>query len=34
NVKITTSDMRAAGDLVQSLAVFLNLTDLKVCVPT
>ncbi|XP_028025188.1 Bardet-Biedl syndrome 2 protein homolog [Bombyx mandarina] len=29
NVKITTSDMRLAGDLVQSLAVFLNLTDLK-----
>ncbi|OWR55363.1 putative Bbs2 protein [Danaus plexippus plexippus] len=29
-VKITTHDIRLAGDLIQSLAVFLNLSDLQV----
>lgn len=31
-VKISTHDIRLAGDLIQSLAVYLNLTDLQVCV--
>lgn len=30
-VKISTTDIRLAGDLVQSLAIYLNLTDLQVC---
>lgn len=29
-VKISTSDIRLAGDLVQSLATYLNLSDLQV----
>lgn len=29
-VKISTHDIRLAGDLVQSLGVYLNLTDLQV----
>ncbi|CAK1550736.1 unnamed protein product [Leptosia nina] len=31
-VKFKTDDIRLAGDLIQSLALFLNLTDLQVCV--
>ncbi|CAG9795878.1 unnamed protein product [Diatraea saccharalis] len=30
NVKFYTSDIRLAGDLVQSLAIYLNLIDLQV----
>lgn len=30
-VKFTTHDIRLAGDLIQSLAVYLNLSDLQVC---
>lgn len=30
-VKFSTHDIRLAGDLVQSLAVYLNLGDLQVC---
>lgn len=29
-VKICTPDIRLAGDLIQSLAIYLNLTDLQV----
>lgn len=29
-VKISTHDIRLAGDLIQSLAVYLNLSDLQV----
>lgn len=31
-VKICTPDIRLAGDLVQSLAVYLNLSDLQVII--
>lgn len=31
-VKISTAEIQLAGDLVQSLAIYLNLTDLEVCV--
>lgn len=30
-VKFCTNDIRLAGDLIQSLAIFLNLSDLQVC---
>lgn len=30
-VKFSTPDIRLAGDLIQSLAVFLNVADLQVC---
>ena len=30
-VKISTYDIRLAGDLIQSLAVYLNLSDMQVC---